>query len=135
MSGPHSSGDPGVPEYLLDSVSLISKKWHPPTTRRLSENDVLGSSDIERQLETVSQKVPTERSGELYRSTEALIVSAGDPCRLILSTVPSTGRTSSIDSLASRGENHLAEHESEQVVLVADAPAEIREFITERSTQ
>jgi uncharacterized Zn finger protein (UPF0148 family) len=27
----------------------------------------------------------------LYRSTEALIVSAGDPCRLVLSTVPSTG--------------------------------------------
>lgn len=122
MSGPHSSGDPGVPEYLLDSVSLISKKWHPAIVRYLSQSEGMGYSEIERQLDGVSPKVLTDALAELQEHEVIDRTEISQSPLRVNYTLTERGAelASIIDSLASWGESHFAESESEQVVLVVD---------------
>ena len=49
-----------LPEHLLESVSLLSKKWHPAVIRCLSDADGLGFSDLEERLADISAKVLNE---------------------------------------------------------------------------
>ncbi|ESS03316.1 MAG: putative transcriptional regulator [uncultured archaeon A07HR67] len=64
---PHSNSpqEPVLPDYLLDSVSMLSKKWHPAIVRCLSGTDGAGFSDIEDRLDGISAKVLTDALSEL----------------------------------------------------------------------
>ena len=64
MSDSHVHETPLVPDSLLDSVSLLSKKWHPAIIRCLSD-DGHGFSELERRLDGVSAKVLTDALAEL----------------------------------------------------------------------
>lgn len=118
----NSPDDPILPGHLLDSVSLLSKKWHPAIVRCLSGTDGRGFSDIERQLDGVSAKVLTDALAELqeYEVIERREVSQS-PLRVNY-TLTERGREldSVIDSLADWGETHLTEPATERVVLIAD---------------
>ncbi len=122
MSDSHVHEMPLVPDSLLDSVSLLSKKWHPAIVRCLSGDDGHGFSDLERRLDGVSAKVLTDALAELqeYEIIERREVSQS-PLRVNY-TLTDRGRELDdvIQSLADWGETHLAEPETEQVVLVAD---------------
>ena len=121
MSDSHVHETPLVPDSLLDSVSLLSKKWHPAIIRCLSD-DGHGFSELERRLDGVSAKVLTDALAELqeYEIIERREISQR-PLRVNY-TLTDRGRELDdvIQSLADWGETHLAEPETEQVVLVAD---------------
>lgn len=122
MSDSASPQDAVLPEYLLDSVSLLSKKWHPAIVRCLSGTDGHGFSDIEDRLDGISAKVLTDALSELqeYEIIERREVSQS-PLRVSYTL---TERGEELDeviaSLADWGEAHLADPATEQVVLVAD---------------
>ncbi|WP_253739043.1 winged helix-turn-helix transcriptional regulator [Halohasta salina] len=122
MTDFHARETPVVPDSLLDSVSLLSKKWHPAVIRCLSVDDGMGFSDLERRLDGVSAKVLTDALDELqeYEIIERREISQS-PLRVNY-TLTERGEEldAVIESLADWGETHLAEPETEQVVLVAD---------------
>ncbi len=122
MTDSHTRETPVVPDSLFDSVSLLSKKWHPAIVRRLSSTDGQGFSDLERRLDGVSAKVLTDALAELqeYGIIERREISQS-PLRVNY-TLTERGQEldAVIESLADWGEAHLAEPETEQVVLVAD---------------
>lgn len=122
MTDSHTRETPVVPDSLLDSVSLLSKKWHPAIIRCLSGDDGQGFSDLERRLDGVSAKVLTDALTELqeYEIIERREVSQS-PLRVKYTlTERGRGLDGVIESLAGWGETYLAEPETEQVVLVAD---------------
>mgnify|MGYP002762289640 CR=1 FL=1 len=122
MSDSHTRETPIVPDSLLDSVSLLSKKWHPAIVRSLSGNDGMGFSDLERRLDGVSAKVLTDALDELqeYEIIERREINKS-PLRVnYMLTERGEELDTVIESLADWGEAHLAEPETEQVVLVAD---------------
>ena len=122
MSNRHSHDGPSAPEYLLDSVSLLSKKWHPAVVRCLADSGGLGYSDLEDQLDGVSAKVLTDALEELqeYEIIEREEISQS-PLRVNY-TLTERGQELDgiIGSLADWGETYLTTPETEQVVLVAD---------------
>ena len=111
-----------VPDSLLDSVSLLSKKWHPAIVRSLSVSDGLGFSDLETRLDGISAKVLTDALSELqeYAIIERREISQS-PLRVSY-TLTERGEELDdvIESLVDWSETHLAEPDTEQVVLVAD---------------
>jgi len=111
-----------VPDSLLDSVSLLSKKWHPAIVRSLSGSDGLGFSDLETRLDGISAKVLTDALSELqeYAIIERREISQS-PLRVSY-TLTERGEELDdvIESLVDWSETHLAEPDTEQVVLVAD---------------
>ena len=132
MSDSYIRETPLVPESLLDSVSLLSKKWHPAIVRCLSADDGQGFSELERRLDGVSAKVLTDALAELqeYEIIERREVSQS-PLRVSY-TLTERGEELDdvVDSLADWGETHLAEPETDQVVLVADDNTRVREMHT-----
>jgi DNA-binding HxlR family transcriptional regulator/DNA-binding response OmpR family regulator len=122
MADPHTGETPVVPDSLLDSVSILSKKWHPAIVRCLSGEDSLGFSELERRLGEVSAKVLTDALADLqgYEIIDRQEISQS-PLRVNY-TLTERGQELDrvIESLADWGEAHLAESETEQVVLVAD---------------
>jgi DNA-binding HxlR family transcriptional regulator/DNA-binding response OmpR family regulator len=111
-----------LPEHLLESVSLLSKKWHPAVIRCLSDADGLGFSDLEERLADISAKVLNDALAELqeYQIIERREITQS-PLRVSY-TLTERGEEldAIIGSLADWGETHLAKPETEQVVLVAD---------------
>ena len=122
MSDSHTGETPVVPDSLLDSVSILSKKWHPAVVRCLSGEAGLGFSELERRLGGISAKVLTDALTELqgYEIIDRREITQS-PLRVNYAL---TDRGQELDrvieSLADWGEAHLAEPETEQVVLVAD---------------
>ncbi|ERH01097.1 MAG: putative transcriptional regulator [Halonotius sp. J07HN6] len=128
MQDSTESGTAVLPESLLDSVSLLSKKWHPAIVRCLATNDDNGFSDLEHRLGDISAKVLTDALDELqeYDIIDRREISQS-PLRVNY-TLTQRGEELNevIDSLAEWSETHLAEPETEQVVLVADDHQRIR---------
>ena len=122
MTHSHASDTPVVPDSLLDSVSLLSKKWHPAIVRSLSGSDGHSYSDLEHRLDGISAKVLTDALAELqeYEIINRQEISE-NPLRVNY-TLTERGREldNVLGALADWGETHLAESETEQVVLVAD---------------
>lgn len=122
MQDSRSHETPVVPDSLLDSVSLLSKKWHPAIVRSLSVSDGLGFSDLETRLDGISAKVLTDALSELqeYAIIERREISQS-PLRVSY-TLTERGEELDdvIESLVDWSETHLAEPDTEQVVLVAD---------------
>jgi DNA-binding HxlR family transcriptional regulator/DNA-binding response OmpR family regulator len=122
MSDSGSPQDAALPDYLLDSVSLLSKKWHPAIVRCLSGTDGAGFSDIEDRLDGISAKVLTDALSELqeYEIIERREVNQS-PLRVSY-TLTERGKELNdvIASLADWGETHLTEPATEQVVLIAE---------------
>jgi DNA-binding HxlR family transcriptional regulator/DNA-binding response OmpR family regulator len=133
MQDSTESGTAVLPESLLDSVSLLSKKWHPAIVRCLATNDDNGFSDLERRLGDISAKVLTDALDELqeYDIIDRREISQS-PLRVNY-TLTQRGEELNevIDSLAEWSETHLAEPETEQVVLVADDHKRIRTMHTD----
>jgi Response regulators consisting of a CheY-like receiver domain and a winged-helix DNA-binding domain len=133
MQDSTESGTAVLPESLLDSVSLLSKKWHPAIVRCLADNDDYGFSDLERRLADISAKVLTDALEELqeYDIIDRREISQS-PLRVNY-TLTQRGEELDdvIDSLAEWSETHLAEPETEQVVLVADDHQRIRTMHTD----
>lgn len=122
MQDSRSHETPVVPDSLLDSVSLLSKKWHPAIIRSLSGSDGLGFSDLETRLDGISAKVLTDALSELqeYAIIERREISQS-PLRVSY-TLTERGEELDdvIESLVDWSETHLAEPDTEQVVLIAD---------------
>ena len=122
MQDSRSHETPVVPDSLLDSVSLLSKKWHPAIVRCLSGSDGYGFSDLETRLDGISAKVLTDALSELqeYAIIERRELSQS-PLRVSY-TLTERGEELDdvIESLVDWSETHLAEPDTEQVVLVAD---------------
>ncbi|MFB6293382.1 MAG: winged helix-turn-helix transcriptional regulator [Halonotius sp.] len=133
MQDSTESGTAVLPESLLESVSLLSKKWHPAIVRCLATNDDNGFSDLERRLGDISAKVLTDALDELqeYDIIDRREISQS-PLRVNY-TLTQRGEELNevIDSLAEWSETHLAEPETEQVVLVADDHKRIRTMHTD----
>lgn len=118
---PSNSDDALIPDYLAESVSLLSKKWHPAIIRCLSTTDGLGYSDLETRLDGVSAKVLTDALAELqdHEIIDRTEVSQ-QPLRVQYTlTERGTELEAVIQSLADWGETHLDDDE-ERVVLIAD---------------
>jgi DNA-binding HxlR family transcriptional regulator/DNA-binding response OmpR family regulator len=133
MSDPHSLDDSSVPEHLLESVSLLSKKWHPAVVRCLSGGDGLGFSDLEKRLDGTSAKVLNDALGELqeYQIIERQEISQS-PLRVNYTLTERGNELDSIiGSLADWGETYITESETEQIVLVADDNEQISTMHTE----
>jgi DNA-binding HxlR family transcriptional regulator/DNA-binding response OmpR family regulator len=133
MSDPHSLDDSSVPEHLLESVSLLSKKWHPAVVRCLSGGDGLGFSDLEKRLDGISAKVLNDALGELqeYQIIERQEISQS-PLRVNYTLTERGNELDSIiGSLADWGETYITESETEQIVLVADDNEQISTMHTE----
>jgi DNA-binding HxlR family transcriptional regulator/DNA-binding response OmpR family regulator len=133
MSDPHSLDDSSVPEHLLESVSLLSKKWHPAVVRCLSGGDGLGFSDLEKRLDGISAKVLNDALGELqeYQIIERQEISQS-PLRVNYTLTERGNELDSIiGSLADWGETYIKESETEQIVLVADDNEQISTMHTE----
>jgi DNA-binding HxlR family transcriptional regulator/DNA-binding response OmpR family regulator len=122
MPGSNSLDKPNIPDYLLESVSLLSKKWHPAVIRCLSTGEGLGFSDLEHRLEGISAKVLNDALAELqeYQIIERREVTQS-PLRVSY-TLTDRGKEldAVIESLSDWGETYLAEPETEQIVLVVD---------------
>lgn len=133
MQDSNERGTSVLPESLLDSVSLLSKKWHPAIVRCLAKNDDYGFSDLERRLESISAKVLTDALNELqeYDIIDRRKISQS-PLRVNY-TLTQRGEELDdvIDSLAEWSETYLAKPETEQVVLVADDHQRIRTMHTD----
>lgn len=133
MQDSTESGTAVLPDSLLDSVSLLSKKWHPAIVRCLATNDDYGFSDIERKLADISAKVLTDALDQLqeYDIIDRREINQS-PLRVNY-TLTQRGEELNdvIDSLAEWSETHLAEPETEQVVLVADDHQRIRTMHTD----
>lgn len=116
------SEDSLVPSYLTESVSLLSKKWHPAIIRYLATNGGLGYSDLETHLEGISAKVLSDALAELqdHGIIDRTEISQ-QPLRVEY-TLTDRGREleTVIQSLADWGETHLHAEEAERVVLIAD---------------
>lgn len=131
---PHSNSpqESVLPDYLLDSVSMLSKKWHPAIVRCLSGTDGAGFSDIEDRLDGISAKVLTDALSELqeYEIIERREVNQS-PLRVSY-TLTERGEELNdvIASLAEWGETHLAEPAAEQVVLIAEDNPRVNEMYT-----
>lgn len=122
-------GDTLLPEYLKQSVSLLSKKWHPAIIRCLATNEGLGYSDLETQLDGISAKVLTDALSELQEHgiIDRVEVSQ-QPLRVQYSlTERGEELEAVIQSLADWGETHL-EEEEERVVLIADDDSRVVEM-------
>ena len=122
-------GDTLLPEYLKQSVSLLSKKWHPAIIRCLATNEGLGYSDLETQLDGISAKVLTDALSELQEHgiIDRVEVSK-QPLRVQYSlTERGEELEAVIQSLADWGETHL-EEEEERVVLIADDDSRVVEM-------
>jgi DNA-binding HxlR family transcriptional regulator/DNA-binding response OmpR family regulator len=112
----------GVPEHLLESTSLLSRKWHAALIRSIADGDGPGFSDLEARLDGISAKVLTDalddlRDNDIVERTEV----SQHPLRVEYAL---TARGRDLDdvlqSLADWGEEYLHEEEKERVVLVAD---------------
>lgn len=117
-----SSGDGDPPAHLVESASLLSKKWHPAIVRTISAADGPGFSDLEGRLGSISAKVLTDaleelRDNDIVDRTEV----SQKPLRVEY-TLTERGRDleTVIDSLAEWGERYLTEDDDDPVVLVAD---------------
>lgn len=118
---PSDSDDALIPDYLAESLSLLSKKWHPAIIRCLSTTDGLGYSDLEVRLDGISAKVLTDALAELqdHEIIDRTEVSQ-QPLRVQYTlTERGTELEAVIQSLADWGETHLDDDE-ERVVLIAD---------------
>jgi DNA-binding HxlR family transcriptional regulator/DNA-binding response OmpR family regulator len=119
---PFQSDDGVVPDYLTESVSLLSKKWHPAIIRCLSTNGGMGYSDLETRLDDISAKVLTDALSDLqeHQIIDRTEVSQ-QPLR-VQYTVTERGEEleTVIQSLADWGETHLDSDDEERVVLIAD---------------
>lgn len=122
-----------LPDSLLDSVSLLSKKWHPAIVRCLANNDDYGFSDLEDRLADLSAKVLTDAVDDFqeYDIIDRREISQS-PLRVNY-TLTQRGEELDdvIDSLAEWSEAHLAEPAVEQVILVADDHERIRTMHTD----
>ncbi|WP_299267997.1 winged helix-turn-helix transcriptional regulator [Halorientalis sp.] len=127
-----SADSSGVPDYLVESAALLSKKWHPAIVRCVAAGDGLGFSDLENRLNGISAKVLTDaleelRDHQILDRTEV----RQEPLRVDY-TLTERGQdfAAVIDSLADWGEQYLAPDDEEQVVLVAEDDRRIAEMHT-----
>jgi len=115
------SGDSFLPEYLRQSVSLLSKKWHPAIIRCLATSDGRGYSDLESRLDGISAKVLTDALSELQEHGIVDREEVSQQPLRVQYTLTERGEEleAVIQALADWGETHL-EDDEERVVLVAD---------------
>ena len=124
-----NADDTLLPESLKQSVSLLSKKWHPAIIRCLAMSDGLGYSDLETQLDGISAKVLTDALSELQEHgiIDRVEVSQ-QPLRVQYSlTERGEELEAVIQSLADWGETHLDDDE-EHVVLITDDDTRVVEM-------
>lgn len=127
-----SSGDTGPPDYLLESASLLSKKWHPAIVRCLSASEGLGFSDFEDRLSGISAKVLTDALDELQEQEIIHRKEVSQTPLRVEYTLTERGREleTVIQSLAEWGETYLASEADERVVLVAEDDRRVAEMHT-----
>lgn len=129
MADPHPHPDtPLVPDTLTQSVSILSKKWHPAIIRCLSEGDGLGYSDIENTLTDISAKVLTDALTELQEHDVIDRTETSQQPLRVQYTLTERGREleAVVQSLADWGDTHLTGEDTEHVVLVADDDTRVR---------
>lgn len=116
------SDDALLPASLRQSVSLLSKKWHPAIIRCLATNDGLGYSDLETRLDGISAKVLTDALAELRDHGIIDRTEVGQQPLRVQYTLTERGREleSVIQSLADWGETHFDGDDEDTVVLIAD---------------
>lgn len=116
-----SADDTLLPEYLEQSVSLLSKKWHPAIIRCLATDDGQGYSDLEKRLDGISAKVLTDALSELQEHGIVNRTEVSQQPLRVQYTLTERGveLEGVIQSLADWGETHLFDDE-ERVVLIAD---------------
>lgn len=115
-------GPSGVPEHLLESASLLSRKWHAALIRSIADGDGPGFSDLEARLEDISAKVLTDALEELQNNDIVERTEVSQRPLRVEYTLTSRGRDLDgvLQSLADWGEEYLEKEDEERVVLVAD---------------
>ena len=96
-------------QWVVDTIDLISKKWHPVIIHRLAEEGPLRFNELKERIEGISSKVLTDgledlTENELLRRT----VVSESPLRVEYE-LTDTGRELRIalEALAAWGEEHL----------------------------
>lgn len=109
---------------VVETVDLISKKWHPAIIQTLLESGPLRFSELKTSLGGVSGKVLTDSLGDLVESdlVERTVVSES-PKRVEYELTPH-GRDlqGAIEALATWGDQHLGEESLPKVLVVDDDP-------------
>ncbi len=125
-------GESGIPDHLLDSAALLSKKWHPAILHLLADRGPLGFSDLEDRLTTISAKVLTDALADLQESE---LIERRElqqrPLRVQYALTRAGKELAAIvDSLATWGEQYLGTDRSAPVVLIAEDNRGVAEMHT-----
>lgn len=111
-------------QRIVETVDLISKKWHPVIIQRLFEDGPLGFSDLKERIEAVSAKVLTDSLEDLAEN--GLIrrtVISESPLRVEYE-LTDTGRDlqAAMEALAQWGDQHLDPDPDPTILIVDDDP-------------
>lgn len=111
-------------QRVVDTVDLISKKWHPVIIHRLTEEGPLRFNELKERIEGISAKVLTDgledlTENELLRRT----VVSESPLRVEYE-LTETGRElqTALEALAAWGDQHLDPDPDPVVLIVDDDP-------------
>lgn len=111
-------------QRVVDTVDLISKKWHPVIIHRLTEEGPLRFNELKERIEGISAKVLTDgledlTGNELLRRT----VVSESPLRVEYE-LTDTGRElqTALEALAAWGDQHLDPDPDPVVLIVDDDP-------------
>lgn len=111
-------------QRVVDTVDLISKKWHPVIIHRLLENGPLRFNELKERIDGISAKVLTDSLEDL--TGNGLIrrtVVSESPLRVEYE-LTETGRElqTALESLAQWGDQHLDPDPDPVVLIVDDDP-------------
>lgn len=111
-------------QRVVDTVDLISKKWHPVIIHRLLEEEPLRFNELKERIDEISAKVLTDSledltGNELLRRT----VVSESPLRVEYE-LTATGRElqDALEALAAWGDQHLDPDPDPVVLIVDDDP-------------
>lgn len=116
--------DEGDVATVIETVDLISKKWHPAIIQTLLESGPLRFNELQRELGDVSGKVLTDSLSDLVETelVERTVVSESPKRVEYELTAHGRDLQTVIDALATWGDQHLDEDARPSVLVVDDDP-------------
>lgn len=109
---------------VIETVDLISKKWHPAIIQTLLESGPLRFNELQSRLDGISGKVLTDSLSDLVEAdlVERTVVSESPKRVEYELTAHGRDLQSAIEALATWGDRHLGEDSRPKVLVVDDDP-------------
>lgn len=115
------NGNTDRTQRVVDTVDLISKKWHPVIIQRLLEEGPLGFNALKERIEGISAKVLTDSLEDLTENGLAHRTVVNESPLRVEYELTDRGRElqSALEALATWGDQHL-DPDPDPVVLIVD---------------